>query len=184
MIRLSSTQLHLLIRLTYNEAVFHTRKIRKSPQHILVASFTQSSVFNNDIKKSTPFGDEDKKVKEDQLNEETDNSEHVVIDKLKPILKDNDDNDDNDMRFASKRNIIKKFKFKQLISFLSQLFKIMISRFKKITDPNEIKESVFSIVQKYIDSAKGDLMQLELKDAKLKFEVKVKKKKKLSNKFY
>ncbi|GES80655.1 hypothetical protein GLOIN_2v1636384 [Rhizophagus clarus] len=87
--------------------------------------------------KSNPLGSE--KVEEEQLNEEndSDNSEHVVIDEFKSILKDDDD----------------------------------INRSKIITDPTEIKEKILVILQKYIDSSKGDLMQFELKDSKLKFEI-------------
>jgi hypothetical protein len=100
---LSSTKLHLFTRLTYNKTIFHTRRIKKLSQHILIASFTQSSVshqIGDYFKKLNPF--EDKKVEEKQLNEENDldNSEHVIIDKLKPILKD-----DDVMRFALKMNL-------------------------------------------------------------------------------
>ncbi|CAB4412901.1 unnamed protein product [Rhizophagus irregularis] len=84
----------------------------------------------------TPFGSEKVKEEEEQLND--DNSEHVVIDEFKSILKDDDDYTKSP---------------------------------KKITDPDEIKENIFVILQKYIESSKGDLMQFELKDSKLKFEV-------------
>ncbi|PKC07297.1 hypothetical protein RhiirA5_500760 [Rhizophagus irregularis] len=136
MIRLSSTKLSFFIRLSHNKTIFHVCQVRKPPNHILVASFTQSSTVSNSFFKSTPFGSEKVKEEEEQLND--DNSEHVVIDEFKSILKDDDDYTKSP---------------------------------KKITDPNEIKENIFVILQKYIESSKGDLMQFELKDSKLKFEV-------------
>lgn len=82
------TKLSFFIRLTHNKTIFHVCQIRKPPNHILVASFTQSSTVSNSFFKSNPFGSEKVKEEEEQLND--DNSEHVVIDEFKSILKDDD----------------------------------------------------------------------------------------------
>ncbi|CAG8479456.1 430_t:CDS:2 [Funneliformis mosseae] len=41
----------------------------------------------------------------------------------------------------------------------------------RVTDPTKVKESICDIVQTHVEPAKGDLMHLELKDPKLKFEI-------------
>jgi hypothetical protein len=91
MIRLPSTKLPFFIKLTYNKTIFNVCQIRKPTKHILVSSFTQSSIVSNSFFKSNPIGSE--KIKnEEQLDEENDldNSENVIIDEFKSILKDDE----------------------------------------------------------------------------------------------
>src|SRR6266498_4520514 len=79
MMRLPPT---LFMKLKYNKTIFHVRQIRKPSQHILVASFTQSSIshqIDDYLKNLNQIGG--KKVKEEKINEENDldDSENVVI---------------------------------------------------------------------------------------------------------